>query len=90
MSEDVHRFTVRLPEELDRELKELAEAEGRSLQSQVVHMLQDAVDLGITPVIPGTEDEENPAPPAEKSSDEEAESDEEPASPDDASDESES
>jgi hypothetical protein len=66
MSEsDVHRFTVRLPEELDRELKELAEAEGRSLQSQVVHMLQDAVDLGITPVVPGGETEEEQAPVAE-------------------------
>jgi hypothetical protein len=47
---DIHRVTIRIPAELDAQLKELAEAEERSLSSQIVFMLQAAVDAGVTPI----------------------------------------
>lgn len=47
---DAHRLTIRLPEELDAQLKALAKADGVSLQVQIVSMLQAAVDAGMTPV----------------------------------------
>jgi hypothetical protein len=42
----VVRFIMRFPPELHRELKDLAQREGRSLHGQIVYMLRRALEGG--------------------------------------------
>ena len=41
---DIVRFVLRLPPELHRKLKELAERENRSLHGQILYILRRAVE----------------------------------------------